>query len=402
MKYLIKKDIQLIINYKRIIITLLASLLIFFAFSLMFKDYMEERRLLDQVHVGIVDKEQSFITAMLIDNFKQNEAFSGLFVMELGTEEKLMNLYNRNELSAIIYLPESFSDSLYTFENIPIEMKLNPNFPLQNTVLENIMASYSTFIKSVDVGIYSHYNALKNEGMPREERLEINEKFSLNMVMNALNRQTIFNMKPLETYPSAPAATYFAYSVMILIIIFIASSGSSAYNDEIHEGSLMRYLSTGESIYKFTLSKTFVLTINILILLIPLFAIILSIRSISIQNYILMILVFTLGVLFFVSIALLIGIAFHKYKINTLMTTMITLTLGVLGGQFIPIQIMPSFVQDISSLTPNYWILKFALQLDQNYVPNSLWIVFSLMIAVIILLNIFHGYLIKRRQLWEK
>ncbi|MCH4889434.1 ABC transporter permease [Acidaminobacter sp. JC074] len=402
MKYLIRKDIQLIINYKRIIITLLTSLLIFFAFSTMFKDYMEERRLLDQVHVGVVDREQSFITAMLIDNFKQNEAFSGLFVMEVGSEEELMTLYNRNELSAIVYLPEAFSDSLYAFENIPIEMKLNPNFPLQNTVLENIMSSYSTFIKSVDVGIYAHYNALKNEGMPREERLEINERFSLNMVMNALNRHSIFSMKPLDTYPVASALIYFSYSIMILVIIFIASSGSNIYNDEIHNGSLLRYLSTGQSLFKFTLSKTLVLSLNIAILLIPVLVILFAIRSMTLINFLMILVLFLLCILLFVSISLLLGILFHRYNINALMTTMITLTLGIIGGQFIPIQIMPSFIQDISSLTPNYWVLKYALELDQNYLSSSLWQVFLLMACIIIILSILQGYLIKRRHLWEK
>jgi len=153
---------------------------------------------------------------------------------------------------------------------------------------------------------------------------------------------------------------------------------------------------------KLTLSKTLVLSLNIGILLLPVLVLVFVLSPMAISNFLMILTLFILCILLFVSISLLLGILFHKYNINALMTSMITLLLGIIGGQFIPIQIMPTFIQDISSLTPNYWVLKYALQLDQNYISSSLWQIYLLMVSIIVILNILQGYLIKRRHLWEK
>lgn len=403
MKYLLEKDIKLIINHKRILLSIILCMMIYVGFSYIFQDFMEETRLIDQVNVGIVDDEKSFLTGMLIDNFKQNESFSGLFNVAVGSENELLEKYNRNELSAIVYLPESFTDSLYRFENIPLKMKLNPNFPLKNTVLDNIMGSYSTYIKSVDVGIFSLYSSLKNEGMPSAELTEINESFSMTMVLNALNRNAIFELKPVQTYPSSLSIHYFAYSMMILIVVFTASSGSNLYNDEITHGSLSRYITAGQSIMPFALSKIIVMSANILLMLLPLMILLqFIVPDMTFVSLILMVLLYILVTLLFVSISLLLGMLFHKHKVNALFSTMITLFLGIIGGQFFPIQIMPKFLQSIASFTPNYWILKSSLLLNNNHIGEEYFITIIIAGLGILLSNALQIKIIHRRSLWEK
>lgn len=403
MKYLLEKDIKLIINYKRILLSIILCMMVYIGFSYIFQDFMKETRLLDQVNVGIVDNEQSFLTGMLIDNFKQNEAFSGLFKVTVDNEHALIEKYNKNELSAIIYLPESFTDSLYRFENIPLRMTLNPNFPLKNTVLENIMGSYSTYIQSVDVGIFSLYSSLKNEGIPSDELTEINEAFSMKMVLNALNRSVIFEHRPVQTYPSALSIHYFAYSMMILTIVFTASSGSNLYNDELTQSSLSRYITTGQSIFPFALSKVIVMSMNILIILLPFMVIIgFMMPDMHIVSLLLMVLLYTMVVFLFVSISLFLGLIFYKHRVNALFSTMITLFLGIVGGQFFPIQIMPKFLQDIASLTPNYWILKSSLHLNSNLIGKDYLITLIITGIGILLFNVLQIKIIHRRSLWEK
>jgi|LGVF01.2.fsa_nt_gb ABC-2 type transport system permease protein len=403
MKHLLVKDFKLIINIKRIAVSIIVFILIFLAFTFMFKDFMSEQRLLDQVNVGIIDEEQSFLSNMLLDNFKKNEAFSGLFSLEVGDENSLLQKYHNNELSALVYIPSTFTDSLYRFENTPLKMILNPNYPLKNTVLENIMGSYSTFIKSVDVGIYSLYNTLKDEGMDRDELRDVNERFSVKMVFNALGRNEMFDYIPLETYPSSSAVHYFGYSIMILIIIFTASSGSNLFNHEIEHNCLNRYHATGESLIPFSLSKSMVMSLNIMLILTPLMIVIKLInKDLLFSSYLMICLLMLVTVLFFVSLSLTLGIILYKYNVNALFSTMVTLILGIIGGQFIPIQIMPKFIQNISSFTPNYWILKVSLHLNQNIISKEVWYTLGLLLLVSFIFSLIQNKLIKRSRLWVK
>jgi len=403
MKNLLIKDIKLMIQVKKLIVSFIVFLLIFILFAAMFSNFMAEKRILDQVHIGIIDEEKSFLTSMLLDNFKQNEAFSGLFKIDIADEDTLLDKYHNNELSALVYLPSDFTDSLLRFENTPMRITFNPNYPLKNTVLTSIMGSYSTFIKSVDVGIYSLYNVLKDEGLDRTELLDINEKFSVNMVMNALNRNELFEYEAIDTYPSASSSDYFIYSIMILIILFIATSGSSLFSDEIENQSLQRFKATGGSMFKFSLSKSCILSLNIILTLLPMVLIMIYLnKSISYQALSLMIGFLILVTLLFVVTSLTIGLLFNKYKVNLLMSTMLTLVLGIIGGQFIPIQVMPKFIQDISSLTPNYWILRTCLYLNQNLITKDYWIISAVIILLIVIMTVIQNIILQRTHIWGK
>lgn len=385
---LLAKDIKLIINIKKILLTSLIFIMIFVGFSMLFNDYMTEKRLLDQVTIGLIDEENSLLSGMLVENFKGNKEFTSLFNLMTDSEEALLDLYDNNKLSAIVYIPDGFTESLLRFDNKPLRMILNPNYPLQNTVLKNIMSSYSEYIKSVDVGIYSLYNSLKNAGLDRETLNQINEQFSINMVMTALNRNVLYHHVPTDTFPSSTSINYFIYAIIILIILFIATSSSNILTDEDQQFTLQRYLVTGNNMTFFLLSKTVILTLNIMINIIPLMMIMPFITNITIGSYVFMFFFILLVVWFFTTLSLLIGILVRK-NMSSLVSSMITLFLGIIGGSFIPIQIMPKFIQDVASLTPNYWILRSCLLINNGLINTTvLYTSLSLLLSSIALLSI--------------
>ena len=66
---------------------------------------------------------------------------------------------------------------------------------------------------------------------------------------------------------------------MILIILFIATSGSSLFGDEIDNQSLQRYKASGSSMFKFSLSKSSVLSLNIILTLLPMIVIMVALNK---------------------------------------------------------------------------------------------------------------------------
>lgn len=398
--YLIK-DFKLIINTKKIVISFIFFAIIFLLFSSLFSNFMTEKRLLDKVTIGIIDEDNTFLSKQLINNFKNNDKFNSLFEFKENSKKNLLEKYNDNSLSAIITIPKNYTDSLKHYENQPIKMILNPNFPLKNTILKSIMSSYSTYIKSVDIATYSLYSSLKQEGLNKTDLDQVNQLFSINMVGTALNRNSIFDYKPIYTYPSSNSKEYFIFSIIILSIIFISSSGSSLLNEEITTFCIQRLLTSGRNVYALILSKILVMVLNIFLTIIPFIFIMYFLNStielISLVN-ILMITICT--IFFFTTFSLFLGVLINKHKMNMLISSLLTLTLGIIGGNFIPIQLMPKYMQDISSFTPNYWILRSYLYSSSN-INNSSIILLTLIGSIIILLAIL-SLLIQRRFLWKK
>jgi ABC-2 type transport system permease protein len=355
---------------------------------------MSEKRLIDKMHVGIVDDENSLLSQMLIENFKSNKEFTSLFIIETGTETTLMDLFHQNELSAIVMIPSDFTNSLLRFENTPLEIILNSNYPLQNTVLENIMASYSTYIKAVDVGIYSLYQGLKTTDLDQSTLTDINEKFSVNMVVTALGRGELFDHQPINTFPSATSQIYFMFAGLILLTLFMTTKSTSYLSTEIRNGTFSRFQVTGQSPLLLSISKMLVHLLQMSFVLLPIiiiFSSLLDIKfSIMMQLIALLLLSSFTLFMFFMNI----GLLLHKLELGTMFSSLMTFILGIIGGQFLPIQLMPKFIQDLSSYTPNYWIQRSALLVYSNESITGFYIVTLLTLVV---LTISQAGLLKRR-----
>lgn len=123
--------------------------------------------------------------------------------------------------------------------------------------------------------------------------------------------------------------------------------------------------------------------LNILLIMLPLLlAFVLYQNHLSMKYLTLIILFLSLVILFFVNFSITLGLIFSKYEMSLLLSTLTTLTLGILGGHFIPIQIMPKFIQDISSFTPNYWMLRSCLYLNSGQMPKELLFTSAILILI--------------------
>ena len=400
---ILKKDLKLIFNIKKQMFVAFVFLFIFFLFSTIFSGFMKEQRLIDVVQVGIIDQEDSRLSKMLVGHFKNNDKFTTLFKVTVDDQKTIEALYDDDEFSAIIYIPDGFTDSLLRFKNTPLKITLNANYPLQNTVLENIMTSYSTYIKAVDVGIYSLHEVLEGQGLEKDDLNSINDVFSANMVLTALGRNELFEDEVIETFPSASSNAYFIYAIILLMIIFIATSGASLVSDELKSMCLHRYKSTASSYLKFSLSKITVMYLNLVMVMLPMiFAIKYFQPHLSMKYTFFIFLFLSLVTLFFITFSITIGLLFFKNEMSLLISTMTTLMLGILGGHFIPIQIMPKFVQDLSSFTPNYWMLRACLYLNNQRVTQELLLTSMWILIATCFMIVFQHFLYKRGALWEK
>jgi len=359
MKYLIIKDLKTNFSWSKMLGTICIFLAIFFFFAYGFSDYMIEKRAIDQVTIGVVDQENSITSQALINSFENNDQFTSLFKIELGTQEALQSKYQEDRLSAIVTIPEGFSNSLLHYENLPLSIILNPNHPLKISIITNVFESFSDYIKYVDAATYSVYTNLKALNDPNIDASEINDFFSVDMIFKALSRNNIFEYKTVSTFPSSNSSSYFLCSTIVLLIIALSSYGTDLFLKEARQGNLQRYLTTHSPVSSFILSKILVVSMKSFAQFLVFFTIAsLFFPPDSTLSWLVIVVIGFSAIFMFTALSALIGIIFSNANISSILTNVFILVLCLIGGNFFPIQLMPKAIQNISMVTPNYWLIK--------------------------------------------
>lgn len=360
---LLKKDFKLLFSFRRTLFFLVLCLVVFFAMTFIYKDASLQQGILDQVKVGLVDEENSTFSRVLLQNFKNNEAFSKLFTVVDGQSGDLLKQFNNNELTAIVYIPAGFTESLLHYENTPIRLLLNPHNPLKNQVLVATLSSFSEYIASVDAATYSAWEVL-NTRLPKEKVIRMNELYSVEMIGFALNRQQFFDFKPITTIPSASPEVYFLLSILIIFSSFVSLQAALQLNSELDWRCLQRFLMTPQVPFAYILSKLITVMLHNGLLMLLLGFVISMFTQLSFLPYILFLIVtlvtFTVFSLFMGAV-----IKGRDLLLNSL--SLIFLLCAIIGGNFIPLQLMPESIQWVARLTPNYWLIKFGLFSVQDF-----------------------------------
>lgn len=360
---LLKKDFKLLFSFRRTLFLLILCLAVFFAMTFIYKDATLQQGILDQVKVGLVDEENSTLSRVLLQNFKNNEAFSKLFSVIDGNPETLLKQFNANELTAIVYIPAGFTESLLHYENTPIRLLLNPHNALKNQVLVATLSSFSEYIASVDSATYNVWEVL-NTRLPKEKVIRMNELYSVEMIGFALNRQQFFDFKPITTIPSASPEIYFLLSILIIFSSFLSLQAALQLNNELQWRCLERFSTTPQMKLSYGLSKLTAVIVHNGILMTLLGGVVSAFTRNSFLPFLpflaITLLTFTVFSLFMG--ALLVG---RDLLLNVL--SLLFLLSAIIGGNFIPLQLMPESIQWIARITPNYWLIKYGLFSLQDF-----------------------------------
>jgi ABC-2 type transport system permease protein len=360
---LLKKDFKLLFSFRRTLFFLVLCLVVFFAMTFIYKDASLQQGILDQVKVGLVDEENSTFSRVLLQNFKNNEAFSKLFTVIDGPSEALLEQFNKNELTAIVYIPAGFTKSLLHYENTPIRLLLNPHNPLKNQVLVATLSSFSEYIASVDSATYSAWEVL-NTRLPKEKVIRMNELYSIEMIGFALNRQQFFDFKPITTIPSASPEVYFLLSILIILSSFLSLQAALQLNSELEWRCLQRFLTTPQIRFSYMISKLAIVILHNGLLMIFLGIVI----SIFTQNTFIPYIGFLVTTLLtFSAFSLFMGALLKGRDLLLNVLSLLFLLFAIIGGNFIPLQLMPESIQWIARMTPNYWLIKFGLFSVQGF-----------------------------------
>ncbi len=355
---LVKKDLKLMPFGRKMLFTVLVLWTVLAFFTFFFSNDMTENRVLERIHIGVVDGEQSDLSAMLINSFHTNPSFSAMISIEEGDLATLTARYETGDLTALVQIPEGFTRSLLYYENKPLTLWLNPDQPLKMQVFREMMASYSDYIASVDAATFAFYNTLQDAGLPQDQLDQINDLFSVEMISTALGRNRLFVYDPVDTFPVVSSLEYFLWSVLIGASMLLSTASATAVALERQHKSLERLLTIDGAWIKPLVSKILVGTVYQLVLIACTLGPLLffePVRSLlSLERMALLV----TAIVFFNGLAVALGALVTSQESALLTGTLGSFVLMIMGGHFLPLPLLPLSLQRLATWTPNYWFLR--------------------------------------------
>ncbi len=312
-------------------------------------------------NLAIVDKENSFLSRMLIKKVTKEKTLFDFIKFDTMNLQHAKKELEEGELTAILEIPENFSTGLMYMQNYPLKIILNKNDIVNSYLIENLCSSFSEYITSVEVSAASLYEVLIEQGLSVKEAASVNDAASYELISLAIDRKKFFEFIENEEIPSISSVLYNVVSVEILIIFFVGSLFAIELSEEKNKKLLLRIKNIGVSNQTVVCGKLMsyltVMVLQIVIIFIPV-----TFFVNNEQLYSINIIVYSMICSYFILAFWRVIEAFVKNKEALMfLGSALTLIFAVLGGTFFPIYLMPYSMRSIAKITPNFWLSKYMM-----------------------------------------
>lgn len=328
------------------------------------------------------DPEKIFFT-----DFLENEDVKSIMGYQIMTMEEAEKGIKDDELSAIIVLPENFLVDSYinmitTFRN-KVEIKVIKN-PSRNTtpfIAESIVEGYTQIISSMIIS--------KNVYISEAQKYKTGDVLGDNLTKFIDTYKVESELKPMVNrieingQPPITSSDYYSVGMMAMFILFGASQGSVMLLKEKKKKTYDRLTVAGTKGRDILISKYCMIFILVVL---QMTAMILYASNVLGVNFVNMKLIFMTGVCaaFAVSgMGILIGSIMFKsddYKLAGVMSNGVFQVFALLGGSYIPIEVMPKVFSFLSNVPINGLVMKSFLKIMTGYGFNDIKLYLGLML----------------------
>lgn len=367
--YIIKTWKELISNKK---VVLMTSVFLFLTiFSLFMVDGEEEEKKTNQtVSLGVVDNDQSIYSNLIVEYFKNIESFSDFATLHIGTEEEIEQQFDDGKLLGYLVVPEGFADNLMQVKNVPIKAVINTNNTSMAIMFRNLLESYEEYIESVQLNAVALYDLFKAGGMERNQLNKMNMETSIELVLVALDRESLFEKEEVEDMPHTSLTRYYVWAILSLVIVFSSLMSGALYLKERACGTYERLRIIGHSIVSVLGA---ILISNIVI-----WSFLAAVAICFITNTLKIAVTYEFYVFIICCIILtnmiscLVASFCKDQKSFMIIGNLGLLLMAIVGGVAIPLTFVPKRFLDISKMTPNYYMISYSIKYSNGIVPIQL------------------------------
>lgn len=324
---------------------------------------------------------------IFFSDFLENEEVKEIMGYEVMTMSEAEQGIKDDELSAIVVLPENFIVDSYinmitTFRNkVEIKVIKNPSRNVTPFIAESIVEGYSQIISSMIISknVYITKAQKYNTGDILGDNLtKFIDLYKVDSRVTPTVERIMINGQPPIT-----SSDYYSVGMMAMFILFGASQGSVMLLKEKKKKTYDRLTVAGIKGRDILISKYCMIFILVAL---QMTAMLLYASNVLGVNFVNMNLVFVTGICaaFAVSgMGILIGSIMFKsddYKLAGVMSNGVFQVFALLGGSYIPIEVMPKMFAYLSNVPINGLVMKSFLKIMTGYGFNDIKLYLGLML----------------------
>lgn len=382
---LIRLGIKLNVNLVKIIAVQLVIALFFTILMFSFQGYDESYREAQAIRVGIINKDLSKPTLLLLNNFRSTDHFSGLYHMIDIKEEEAEPKMQAEELDAFISIPEGFAMGLYHFENKPVHLNTKAENITKNAILSETLHGFSEYIKAVDMASYVYNDRLAETSVSGDEETQRQIAFNLELLSSTLGREKYYTTAQVSELPALNSFDYFLVALPLSLVSFLSIAGGLRRLREDASNVKQRLELSGLSTFRQALSFYFSQLLALILLLLPLLLFVIY------KNGVVMALRLSLALIlcyaFFTAIWRLIALFTRNRAFMAVAAIAISFTSSLIAGGIVPYVLLPAWAKYLSVRTFHFGLSKFVFGGDFSFLMMVYLIVFLLLFVIDLVLT---------------
>lgn len=334
----------------------------------------------ERVSIGVINYDTSIYSRMLINFYQENGIFTSYVSVYIEEDEVIRNMFENGELDMYLVIPEDFADSMVYLEHRPVEAVISSRNTATQILLQNLMEGYRQYISAVEINCVALYDIMLDSGMTRQEASGINERISVQLIMQALARDDFFERNTVKDYTSVKLVPYYIHEFFFLILAYLALMTGVRFQKEHHAGILRRLVSMGSSVFGILLEKqlffSLLLTAGLFLIRGIMAAFGISIRFAAVCFA-------CLTGYFLCAVMLFLAALFQKMQNYLLASNMYLLLGAILGGGLIPFMYLPDGMLALARLMPDFWFLKIMFLIEDGRMPEHAGLLAAVLIAAV-------------------
>lgn len=391
---LMKKDLKVWGQNKKIWMFLIAVLIIFII-GTAFYATEEPASLQAGVSIGVIDKDKSEYSTLMVSYFRDNEVFSQYVSVVVGEENEIKQKFEDGELTMYLLIPPDFAESLIYIENVPMQAVISTKDTTKAIILKNMLLGYERYISAVEINCVALYDMMQEASMPQSLIDSENIRISYDLVFTALGRESFFDYIEKQDVEGIPLRTYYTYELFFLLLSYLAVFAGMDLLLERKNGILSRLTTMGTKITTVVIAKfsLYLGLFSVSALLLHGLGQIGLFPKTNFSEIVFFILYFGIAVLVY----LFLGILLRKLPNYLLISNVLIIFGAIIGAGLIPMLYLPDAMKQLAIISPNYWFLNicFTLHLSEKTLP-PLFILGAVLLMILIIVCI--GLVYQRRE----
>jgi ABC-2 type transport system permease protein len=344
---------------KTVVIMLLTPLLLIFLISYAISPLFYTNAYIEKFKIALVDRENSLETRTLINHFEKSDALKNLTEIIHTDYEQALKLIHKDEVAAVIVIPEHFSEDVAVGKNTPVTVIGNKNKPIQSQIIRAMMNSAADLVTAAQSGVNTIWDFLYQAGAPQEKLNRWFNKSVMEFSLKSLGRNQVFKKKVVSPIADITPFEYYSISIIVIFMLLNGISGLRLLIEEKQSEVLKRVISKGMSIRKIALAKFISLFLFQLIQSFMIFGIMIVVADRYLRgNGISAVIMLVMIIAATSSFMILIASCMYDIFLADLIAYISIFVMAFIGGGIIPLTYLPGSIESVSLFSINKWAIQ--------------------------------------------